>query len=333
MMSRALFVLMALAASMPAVAQTRVVTLKAADEVVAAILSPRGDRIAAAVGKDRIAVWSLPDGKLLQELRFPQRTISALFAPSDQIIVALADGGIEVRAIATGAAVRRIEAGVRQSVLAVSADGRLLASSDTEQIRLWDLSGKLLRTFSHEFGSMSTLAFSPDGTLLASAGLDANVHFWDVSTGQQKASVPDQLVSTFAMTFTADGKNLVIGGASGAIEIVDVRTAAIARRFRVEKHAVSSISLSPDGRSIGAAYFDVDGMARAAPLAVWELASGRVVRRVTPPDAPAMVAGFSTDGRLLYATAKGPELNVWVLPGSGAPSAGVRSTAGSSGDR
>jgi hypothetical protein len=56
-----------------ALAQTRVVTLKAADEVVAAILSPRGDRIAAAGGKDRVAVWSLPDGKLLQELRFPQR--------------------------------------------------------------------------------------------------------------------------------------------------------------------------------------------------------------------------------------------------------------------
>ena len=78
MMSRALFVLMAIAASMPALAQTQVVTLKAADEVVAAILSPRGDRIAAAVGKDRVAVWSLPDDKLLQELRFPQRTISAL---------------------------------------------------------------------------------------------------------------------------------------------------------------------------------------------------------------------------------------------------------------
>jgi hypothetical protein len=69
---------MAIAALMPALAQTRVVTLKAADEVVAAILSPRGDRIAAAVGKDRVAVWSLPDDKLLQELRFPQRTISAL---------------------------------------------------------------------------------------------------------------------------------------------------------------------------------------------------------------------------------------------------------------
>jgi WD40 repeat protein len=333
MMRRLLFFIVALIASTPALAQTRVVTLKAADEVGAPILSPGGDRIAARVGKDRVAVWSLPDGKQLQELKFPERPLSMLFAQADQIIVALAAGGIEVRAIATGAAVRRMEAGVRQPGLAVSADGRLLASSGAEQIRLWDMSGKLLRTFGHEFGSIASLAFSPDGTLLASAGYDANVHFWDVSTGQRKTSVRDQLVSTFALAFTADGRSLVIGGASGAIELVEVQTASIARRFRPEKYAVGFLGVSPDGRSIGAAYFDVDGMARPAPLAVWDLASGRVVRRATPDGAPAEAAGFTTDGRLLYVTLKGQELNVWALPGSGASSAGSRTSTGSTGDR
>ncbi len=41
-----------------------------------------------------------------------------VFAQADQMIVALADGGIEVRAIATGAVVRRMEAGGRQPGLA-----------------------------------------------------------------------------------------------------------------------------------------------------------------------------------------------------------------------
>ena len=273
------------------------------------------------MGKDRVAVVVAAGRQAAAGTQISQRTIAALFAPSDQIIIALAGGDIEFRAIATGAGTpyrgRR-----RQSVAAVSADGRLLATSQIGGTSACGTaSGKLLRTFGHELGATASLAFSPDGTLLASAGYDANVHFWDVSTGQRKASVRDQVLASFAISFTADGRNLIIGGASGAIEIADVQTGAIARRLRTEKHAVSSLSLSADGRSIGATYFDVDGMARPAPLVVWELASGRVVNRVTPPGAPPMTAGFAADGRLLYATAKGQEMTVWVL-GTGAPSAG-----------
>ena len=321
MMSRALCVIALLLASMPALAQSRVAALKASANVREAFLSPRGDRIAASVGEDRIAIWSLPDGKLLQDLKLAQRPVSMIFAGTDQVIVALADGGIEVRTIATGATVRRMDAGVRQPVLAVSADGRLVASSGTEQIRLWDASGTLLRTFGHEFGSMATLAFSPDATLLVSAGLDANVHFWDVSTGQRKASVPGRLLTTFAVAFTADGRNLVIGGANGSIEIVDVPTAAVARRFSPEKYAVVYVSVSPDGGSIGASYMDVNGMSRPAPVAVWERTTGRVARRAAPPGPPAN-SGFTADGRFLYVTTKGPELDVWALPGPASASSG-----------
>ena len=187
MMSRPLFlIVVALVAALPAYAQTRVVSLKAADEVGAVSFAPHGDRIAAGIGKDRIVIWSLPDGKLLHDLKLPQTPIAMLFAQADEITVALADGTIEVRTLATGTAVRRLDAGVPQPVLAVSTDGSLLASSGTEQIRLWDSSGKLIRTLSHEFGTMAYLAFSPDGSLLASAGFDTNVHLWDVATGQQK---------------------------------------------------------------------------------------------------------------------------------------------------
>ena len=312
MTSRALLFIVALGASMPALAQTPVVKLTAADKVDTTILSPRGDRIAAVVGKDRVAVWTLPNGGLLQELKLSRRPVSLLFVEPNQIILALADGAIEVRSLATGALVRSMDAGGAQSVLAGSADGRLLASSGAERIRLWDSSGTLLHTFGHEFGGVATLAFSPDAMLLASAGFDTQVHLWDVSTGQQKLSVPDRLVATFAVTFTADGKQLVIGGANGAIEILDVQTGSTVRRLRAEKYAVGNVSLSPDGRSIGAAYFDVNGMTLPAPLAVAELASGKVVRRLMPGALP-IWSGFSNDGRLLYAIAKEQELTLWAL--------------------
>jgi WD40 repeat protein len=314
MMSRVFPIILALVVSVPAAAQTRIVDLKATADLGETLFSARADKIAAVAGADRLAVWSLPDGKLIQAMDMPRRPSSILFAShADELIVAFPDGAIEVRTIATGVVARRIAAGSRQSALAVTADGRLVASSGGTQITVWDSSGKPLRTFSHEFGTVASLAFSPDGTLLVSAGLDTDVHFWDLSTGQRRASLRDRVLPTFAVTFTPDGKNLVIGGANGAIEVVLVANASIARRFPGHKHPVGAVSLSSDGRSAGAAHFDHDGGSRPAAVAVWDIASGRLVRRVTPPGEPARAIGFRSDGRLLYALAKGPELSVWAL--------------------
>ena len=74
-----------------------------------------------------------------------------------------------------------------------------------------------------------------------------------------------------------------------------------------------NVSLSPDGQSIRAAYMDVDGMSRPAPVAVWALASGQVVQRTTSTDTLPFASAFTPDGRWQYVTAKGHELTIWVL--------------------
>ena len=97
---------------------------------------------------------------------------------------------------------------------------------------------------------------------------------------------------------------------AGAIAIVDVATATIARRLPAQKYAVFAIDVSPAGESIGAAYFDIDGMTRPAPVTVSQLDSGRPIRRTNPGGAQAI--GFAPDGQLRYALIKGAELTVGV---------------------
>ncbi len=73
--------------------------------------------------------------------------------------------------------------------LAISSDGRTLASGDDRgQIRLWNLeSGRCLRAFRGSYSSIRQLAFSPDGTILASADLlTGEIRLWDVPSGRAR---------------------------------------------------------------------------------------------------------------------------------------------------
>ena len=66
----------------------------------------------------------------------------------------------------------------------------MLASGSNDQtVRLWDShTGECLRLLQGHTGLISSVCFSPDGSVLASGSNDETIRLWDVNTGTVSAS-------------------------------------------------------------------------------------------------------------------------------------------------
>ena len=75
----------------------------------------------------------------------------------------------------------------------------------------------------------SPLAFSSEGSLLASAGEDGTIRLWDVETGAHLRTLTGHLRFVYCVAFSPDGKILASGGEDKTIQFWDVETGELIR--------------------------------------------------------------------------------------------------------
>jgi hypothetical protein len=137
------------------------------------------------------------------------------------------------------------------------------------------------------------LAFSPDRSVVASAGFGATIHLWCARTGKGLHKLAGDKNGTLALSFSPDAKLLATGGLiDQAIRVWDASSGRAIRRWENPEAYADDLAFSLDGVLLASAS-SIDGAAH-----VWDAATGKEVVRLGDRHGCYRIA-FSPDGRLL----------------------------------
>jgi WD40 repeat protein len=103
--------------------------------------------------------------------------------------------------------------------------------------------------------SVTSVAFSPDGTRIVSGSDDGTIRVWDASTSDTVAGpfggFKGHTRSVTSVAFSPDGKRIVSGSVDQTIRVWDAHTGdTVAGPFKGHTNSVTSVAFSPDGTRI-----------------------------------------------------------------------------------
>jgi WD40 repeat protein len=240
-----------------------------ANAVDAVAFSADGRWLASSGHDGRITVFDPKSGQKAHTFSVPTFWCLGLaLSPDGRLAACSSTGRLSVWQVESGELVQSLT--TWSGVLAWAPDGRFLAAGSTV-IDLWDTqSWRKAKTLGGHAGEIRGLAFSPDGSHLATASIDTTARIWDVATGERSWTLRSEAVNlptggpagdptrwpVLAVSFSPDGRRLVTGGTDRTVRVWDVASGKLLRTLTGHSMTVTGVAFLEDGKRIASSSLD-----------------------------------------------------------------------------
>jgi len=247
------------------------------------------------------------------------------FTPDGTVLAASGgnaeDFAIHIREVASGQEIGTL--GGHSNIVwgvAFSPDGQMLAtvSSDgTAQVRDWR-AGDILKILNFP-GEVASVSFSPDGQSLAVGGVDKpvnqiqNAAIWTFSVGSWEPLVQfPEYMNITAMAYSPRGGILIGGGTSRNVQVWNTSDGTSLFTLN-HAHQVAKVAISPDSSTVATATCEtvVNTECAEGSVWLWDLPTGKLIRKLTGFADTVESVAFSADGSALIAASRGGTLRIY----------------------
>jgi WD40 repeat protein len=248
--------------------------------VIGVAISPNDQLIASSNGDTTVKLWQR-DGTLVKTLTgFKAATGRVKFSPDGKLIVASSGDGTIKLWRSDGRLLKTLRHGVISTPVVFSPDGKLMVSAaDNGTLKLWQRNGTLLKTLSDLKSPIFSIAFSPDGQIIATGDGDGLLRTF---------TAHDAAIN--ALAFSPNGQ-IVVSGSDDKMLKFWSKDGTLLNAIKAHNSRIQDLAFSPSGNTLFSASGD-------GTVKLWKLRN-RLLTILRGHTAGILGIAFSPDGQFI----------------------------------